>query len=581
MYVEVVPNRSSRPAILLRESWREGGRVRKRTLANLSDWPAAKVQRLRAALQQTRGGKAEEQRLDVHQLICERSAAHGHVAAVLGTAQKLGLRGLLSARSCPEREHVLAMVLGRIIDPCAKLALAQRLSEHSQTTTLALELGLQGCNETQLYGALDWLVGQQGRIEKQLAKRHMQEGTLALYDVTSSYFEGRKCPLAKHGYSRDKHRDRPQIVIGLLCNAVEIPVACEVFDGNTADPRSVKVQVEKLRERFGLKRVVLVGDRGMLTSARIDEELKGAAGIEWISALTAPKLKQLCEEGSLQVGLFDERKLGEILSPAYPGERLIVCRNPLLTEERRRKRALLLEALETKLEAIAVRTRASKRPLRGRENIALKVGKVMAKSKVGKLIDWHIEDDDFRYERNQARIDQEAALDGFYVLRTSLTPDEMNTADVVRSYKQLGSVERAFRCLKTVDLHIRPIYHYKAERVKAHVLVCMLAYYVEWHMKQALAPLLFAEDDLCAAQAERPCPVAKAAASDSAKLKAQRKKAEDGTPVCSFQSLLRQLAAITRNWVRHPAAPDCDPFTLTTTPNPLQQRALDLLAVTL
>jgi transposase len=571
MYIDVVPNRSSPPAILLREAWREGKKIRKRTLANLSHGPRHKVEALRAVLKgdAVAAGEAFE---------IVRSLPHGHVAACLGTLRALGLDSILARKRSRRRDLCVAMIVGRLIEPRSKLALVRSLAEQTLSSSLGEELGVADADENELYAAMDWLLGRQERIEAALAKRHLSDGTLVLYDVTSTYFEGRHCSLARIGHSRDKRFDRPQIVFGLLTDGEGCPVATEVFDGNTGDPKTLPRQIRKLRERFGLKRVVLVGDRGMITSARIEENFKQSPGLDWITALRGPAIKKLVDSGALDVSLFDERDLAEIQSPDYPGERLIVCRNPLLAEERRRKREDLLLATEAELDKIAAATRRAKNRLKGKDRIALRIGRVLGRFKMAKHFRLDIGDDSFRYERDHQRIADEAALDGFYVVRTSVKTRHLSSEDAVACYKRLAHAERAFRSLKTVDLKVRPIHHHLADRVRAHVLICMLAYYVEWHMRQQLAPLLFDDHDRPAAARRRESVVAKARRSEAAEEKAQKKRTHDGTPVHSFQTLLRDLATLTRNRIQ-PKDHTLQPFEMTTTPTPTQQRALDLLAV--
>jgi hypothetical protein len=572
MYVETVPNRTSRPAILLREGWREGSRTRKRTLANLTDWPPAQVDALRAVL---RGDYREVAPISGFSI--ERTRPHGHVAAVLGTLRRLRLEPLLATRRCPERDAVVAMLVARIVEPRSKLATARELRAATLTSTLGELLDLSDCDEEQLYRAMDWLLPQQARIEQTLARRHLSDGTLALYDVTSTYFEGRCCPLARYGYSRDGKRDKLQITFGLLTNADGCPVAVEVFEGNSADPGTLGSVVAKLRERFALKRIVLVGDRGMLTSARIREELVDG-GLEWLTALRAPQIQQLVEGGSLQLSLFDERDLAEITDPAYPGERLVACRNPLLAEERARKRTELLAATERALNQIVAATQRLRNPLRGKTRIALRVGGVLGRYKMRKHFKLAIEETGFSFTRDEHSIAREAALDGIYVIRTSVPAATLGPEDAVLTYKRLAQVEQAFRSLKSVDLKVRPIHHRLEERVRAHVLLCMLAYYVEWHMRQALAPLLFDDEDPAAAEAMRPSVVAPAQRSPSAQRKALTKLTADDTPLHSFQTLISDLATLARNRIlpntKNPVA-----FDLVTTPTPLQQRAFDLLGV--
>jgi hypothetical protein len=573
MYIEVVPNRRSRPAILLREGWREGKKVRKRTLANLSDWPPQRLEALRAVLQgQSVVGHLES----AFEIV--RSRPHGHVAAVRGTLLRIQLDRLLARSRSRERDLCLAMIAARLLSPGSKLAVARSLLAETAESTLGEVLGVEDADEDACYAAMDWLLERQVSIENALAKRHLAEGALVLYDVTSTYFEGRTCPLAQLGHSRDGKKDKLQIVIGLLTNGEGCPVAVEVFEGNTGDPKTLASQVRKLRERFGLTRVVLVGDRGLITDARIREDLSPAEGLDWITALRAPAIAALVEGGSLQLSLFDERDLAEIRDPSYPGERLVVCKNPLLAQERGRKRRELLAATERELEAVAKAVTRAKRPLRGKAPIGLRVGKEMARFKMAKHFELTITDDGFRYERNEAAIAAEAALDGFYVVRTTVDAERLSAEDVVLSYKRLAHVERAFRSLKTLDLHIRPIHHRKADRVRAHVLLCMLAYYVEWHMRRALAPILFDEDDPPAAEALRASVVAPAQRSPRARAKAATQRTPDGEPVHSFASLLRSLATIVKNRVQ-PRADNTTAFDVVTTPTPHQKHALDLLNV--
>jgi transposase len=574
MYIATVPNRDSPPAILLRESFREGAKVRTRTLANLSRWPAQRIEAFRAFLKGAPVGAALGP--DSFQIL--RSLPHGHVAATLGSLRRLGLDSILAPKRSRQRDLCLAMIVGRLLEPRSKLALVRSLGEQTLSSSLGEVLGIADADEDELYLAMDWLLERQSRIESALAKRHLTEGTLVLYDVSSTYFEGRHCPLARIGHSRDGRFDRPQIVFGLLTDAQGCPVATEVFDGNTGDPKTVVAQVKKLRERFGLKRVVLVGDRGLITSARIEEDLKPAPGLQWITALRGPAIRKLVETGALYVSLFDERDLAEISSPDYPGERLIVCRNPLLAEERKRKREDLLQATEKELERVAAATRRVKRSLRGKDRIGLRVGRILGRFKMGKHFKLDITDERFAYGRDQVGIAEEAALDGIYVIRTSVATEMLSPEDTVLSYKRLAQVERAFRSLKTVDLKLRPIHHHLETRVRAHVLICMLAYYVEWHMRRALAPMLFDDDDKTAAARRRISAVAKAQRSEKAERKARTKLTPDRSPVHSFQTLLRDLATLAKNRVQ-PRDASAKPFEMLTTPTPLQQRALDLLGV--
>ena len=574
MYVATVPNRNSPPAILLRESFRLNGKVRNRTLANLSHWPPAQVDAMRAVLKgATSVGAPLPQAFDI-----VRSRPHGHVAAVLGTLHRLHLDTLIDKHSSRELDLVVAMIVARVLEPASKLATSRALHPDTLTSTLSELLHLDAPSEDELYAAMDWLLPQQARIEQVLAKRHLAEESLVLYDLTSTYFEGRHCPLAKLGHSRDDKKGKLQVVFGLMTNGEGCPVAVEVYAGNTSDPKTVSDQVTKLRQRFGLQRVILVGDRGMITSARIRENLQPAPGIEWITALRAPAIKKLASDGVLQLSLFDNRDLAEITHPDFPGERLIACFNPLLAEERARKRPELLTATEKELEKIAVATRRKKRPLRGKQNIGLRVGKVLNRYKMGKHFQIEIQEDSFSYQRRQANIEKEKSLDGIYVIRTNVSPEVFSSEQAVRNYKSLSGVERAFRSLKTVDLHVRPIHHREPDRVRAHIFLCMLAYYVEWHMRQDLAPLLFDDDDKAATEQARISVVAPAQRSASAQQKASSRRTPDDLPVHSFQTLLSDLATIVANRVQ-PKDAAIPAFDIITTPTAVQQRALDLLRV--
>ena len=539
MYIESVPNRSSPPAILLRESFREQGRVRKRTLANLSAWPTALVEGFRTLL---KGGLA----VAADGIRIRRALPHGHATAVLGTIRSIGLDRLLG-RPADKRLAPLAIALiaSRLISPASKLATARDLAADTASSSLGRLLGLGAVDEVELYRALDWLGARQGAIETALARRHLKNGALVLYDVSSSGLEGRCCELARFGYSRDGKKGKLQIVYGLLCAADGCPVAVEVFEGNTADPVTLSAQIDKLKARFGLSRVVLVGDRGMITSARIRDELK-PAGLDWITALRAPQIRALLDTGAIPLSLFDERDLAEITAPEFPGERLVVCKNPLLAEERARKREDLLQATEAALGKLAEQlARGTGR--KGQDKIARAVGRIENRYKLAKLFDFAVAADGFTFARNPDRIAAEARLDGFYVIRTSVEDNALATDNVVGAYKGLARVERAFRSLKTVDLHIRPIHHWLAPRVRAHVFLCMLACHVEWHMRERLKPMLFDDDDPTAAARERASIVAPAQPSRAALRKRASKLTADGGPVHSFQSLLRDLATCTLN----------------------------------
>ncbi len=571
MYIERVPNRNSPPAVLLRESFREDGKVKKRTLANLSKWPEDIVEGLRILL---KGGVALPSMGDAFAIL--RSRPHGHVAAALGTARHLGLERLLDRRPSRERALAAAMILARILDPRSKLATARSLRSETLTHTLGEELGIEDAADNELYRAMDWLLRRQDRIERHLAARHLEDGALVLCDITSVYFEGSKCPLTRRGYSRDGKRGTLQIVFALLCNREGCPVAVEVFEGNTADPGTLGAQLDTLRERFCLSRIVLVGDRGLLTDARIREEVE-PAGLGWITALRAPAIRKLASEGNLQLSLFDERDRAEITAPElYPGERLVVCRDPLLAAERARKRMELLAATEGELDKVVAATRRENKPLQGKDRIAVRADRALRRYRVGKHFDTESSDDGFSYTRNDGCIAAEAALDGICIIRTSVLAEELAAQEAVRSYKSLSRIERAFRSYKTVDLKVRPVHHRLEGRVRAHVFVCMLAYYVEWHMRRALAPLLFDDDDPAAAT--RSSPVAPARTSPTARAKAGSKRTPEGLAVHSFQTLMADLATLTRNRVQ-PAAKGAMAADVLTSPTPLQAEAFRLLEV--
>ena len=559
---------------LLRRSYREHGKVKNETVGNLSHLPERVVEMVRLAL----SGKTLVPAETALQVL--RSRPHGHVAAVLGTIKTLGLERLLGPRRSVERDRCLALIASRVLCPASKLATARALDTQSATSTLGEELGLEAVKAEELYEAMDWLGKRQARIERALAKRHLHHGTLVLYDVTSSYLEGRCCPLGRIGYSRDGKKGKLQIVYGFLCNAQGCPVAVEVYEGNTADPSTLADQIHKVRERFGLERVVFVGDRGMLTSARIDEELRPVQGLDWISALRSDAIAKLAtDHGPLQPSLFDTTDLAEIRHPDFPGERLIACLNPLLRQERARKREALLRATEHELDKIVVATQRQRRTLRGESAIGLRVGRVLGRFKMAKHFQTTITQTTFGYERKTDAIAQEARLDGIYVIRTSVPEPVLDAGATVSAYKRLAAVERAFRCLKTVDLHVRPIHHRLSERVRAHVFMCMLAYYVEWHMRRAWAPLLFAEDDPQEAARRRASPVRPSVPSHSAERKATTKRTGDGHRVHHFRGLLEHLATLTRNTVQVQGSEH--PFEQLTVPTELQRTAFELLKIKL
>jgi hypothetical protein len=577
MYVDIVPNRNSPPAVLLREAYREDGKIVKRTIANISDWPMDKVEALRVLLK-SNGGMQVVPTGDMPMDVV-RSVPFGHVAAVLGAMQRLDLAGIIGLDGAVGA-RVQALIAARILDPQSKLATAQGLdaADGGWTQGLSDALGLVAVDADDLYAAMDALEARQVGIERGLVHRHLQDGSLVLYDLTSTYFHGRTCPLAKLGYSRDGKKGLLQITVGLLCTREGCPVAVEVFEGNSGDPGTFTAQVAKVQERFGLKRVVYVGDRGMITNARIRDDLAGLPGVGWITCLRAPAIQELRDQGAIQLGLFDDQDLAEITSEEYAGERLVVCRNPLLAEERARKRRELLAATEADLTEIAARVRRTKRPLHGEAQIARAVERALSHHKVGKHFTVTITNDSIAWTRNEDDIRSEAELDGFYVIRAKV-PDQQPTADeLVSTYKGLSAVERAFRTLKGVDLKIRPIHHRLTKRVRGHVLLCMLAYYVEFHLRQWLAPILFHDTDPDEAAAQRASVVAPAQRSDEAKSKDRTKRTPDGMPVHSFPSLMSDLATMARNTIQ-PRIAGVKPFIKTTLPTPFQRRAFELLQV--
>ncbi len=561
-------------SILLRRTYREDGKVKHETLGNLSDLPPDVLDFMRGRL----NGELEEATPSgPFQIV--RSLPHGNVAAVLQTAKNIGLDQLLGSRRCRERDLVLAMIVSRVLSPRSKLSACAALQAETAQSTLAEELRLGDVDVHELYAAMDWLLDRQKRIENKLAKKHLQGGVLVLFDVSSSYYTGRKSAFVTHGYSRDHRGDQPQIVYGLLCDGEGRPIAVEVFPGNTADPVTFTQIVARVRNRFGIKRVVFVGDRGMITSARIDEDLRGVDGLDWISALRSEGIRKLIKGKLVQRSLFDERDLAEITSDDFPGERLIVCRNPQLAEERARKREALLQATEKQLEPIRKATLRKRSPLRGQDEIGLRVGKIIGKHKMQKHFQLTITEKSFSFQRNNQKIKDEALLDGLYVVRTSVKSDTMPAVRVVETYKSLSRVERAFRCLKTVDLQLRPIYHHKDERIRAHVFLCMLAYYVEWHMRERLREVLFDDCDTASASASRTSVVGPSVRSEVAKRKDATRRTPSGHPVQSFQDLLRDLATLTRNRI-HIADYDAI-YDKLTAPTAYQQHVFNLLQVAL
>jgi Transposase DDE domain len=573
VYIETIPNRNSPPAILLREGYREGGKVLKRTLANLSSWDPQLVEHFRVLL---KGGVAVESASSV--LSIERALPHGHVAAVLGAARGSGCSQWFGSAPKELQPLLQAMLVARVLEPASKLATHRMLHEDTATSSLGHVLGVGQCGVDDMYRALDWLHDAQPAIERRLARQHLLGSTLVLYDLTSTWLTGRCCELAARGHSRDGKRDDPQIVFGLVCTAEGCPISVEVFKGNTADPATVGAQVVKLKERFGIERIAWAGDRGMLTSARIEQVLK-PQGMDWVSSLRAPQIAQLAaEHGPFQPSLFDERNLLELTSQHFPDERLVVCRNPLLAEERARKRLDLLVATEADLAKIAAATQRARNPLRGEQAIALRVGRVIERFHMAKHLTLTITDTGLSWARKDDAIAAEAALDGLYVIRTSLPKDQLDANAAVAAYKSLAHVERAFRSMKTVDLNVRPVFHYSEQRVRAHVFLCMLAYYVEWHMRARLKPMLFDDEYLDEASASRASAVAKAVRSEQAKAKDASKQAEDGLPLHSFRTLLKDLATLTLN-MAHTALNPKAKISLTSRPTPVQAKAFKLLGL--
>ena len=566
MHIEAVPNRNARPTYLLRQSFREGKRVRKRTLANLTSLPDAQIAMIRRALKGERLGPVDGA------FECSQSKLHGHVAAVRMAMSQLGFDALIDAKASRSRDLVVAMIAGRIIAPeASKLSMVGALAD----TTLTDDLGLAGVDEDELYEAMDWLLERQKKIEKKLAGRHLKEGGLVLFDLTSSYFEGVTCPLAKRGHSRDRKRGTLQVNYGLLTDERGCPISVSIFEGNTGDPKTLLPQVEKTKKDFGIDKMIMVGDRGMISKVQIDA-MRTMDGVDWITALKSGAIAGLIDDNTLQPDLFDERNLISMTHADYPGERLVACRNPSLATRRREKRLELLAATAAELDKVKAMVMAG--TLAGAAKIGVRVGKVIGKFKVAKHFELHIKDGSFHYDLNQDNIAAEAALDGLYVIRTSVTENDMTSEQTVLNYKKLADVERAFRTLKGVDLHVRPIRHRLEGRVKAHIFLSMLAYYVQWHMIQAWAPLTF-QDEAETDPARKRDPVSPAKRSQAALDKVHTRTLADGTPAMTFGRLLAHLSTIVRNTLRpQDAKPGEATFTLTTTPNPKQQQALDLIA---
>ncbi|MDJ0577693.1 MAG: IS1634 family transposase [Xenococcaceae cyanobacterium MO_234.B1] len=574
MYIERVPNRNSPPAVLLRESYREGNQVKKRTLANLSKLPEDVIDNMKLVL---KGAKVSITEAIPDNFEVIRSLPHGHVMVILETIKKLGLDKIIGERPSRIRNLVVAMIIARIINPKSKLATARGFNYQTCSNSLGQILNLEKANEDELYDALDWLLNKQERIENKLASLHLESGALVLYDVTSTYLEGKGCDLGKYGYNRDKKKGKTQIVFGLLCDVNGCPIAVEVFSGNTSDSATLNGQIKKVRNRFGIKNVVWVTDRGILTSSKISELVKPVAGLDYISGLTKTSIRKLAEVSAIQLGLFDELNLVEFESEDYPDERLIACRNPLIAEKNQRQREELLQAAEEQFELIVKATKREKRALKGADKIGLRVGKVLNKYKINKYYNLDITESGFTYERKQELIVQEMALDGVYILRTSVEKKVMNEFEVVKAYKSLSAVEEAFRCYKSIDLKVRPIYHYKGDRVKAHIFLCMLAYYVEWHLKQELAPLLFEEEEID----DNSLDVIKARRSSTAVAKDRKKRNQENFPVHSFRTLIEDLGTICLNTVECNLKGGKYIFPKITRPTALQQKVLDLLNISL
>ena len=547
---------------LLRRSFREGGKVRNETLGNLSHLPEPLIAMIRRSLQGETFVPVGEA------FTIRRSQPHGHVEAVHRMMERLGLPALIAGKSCPERDRVLALIAARILDPRPKLATTRSWA----ASTLADTFGVTAADEQDCYAAMDWLLTRQDRIQKKLAARHLKADGLVLYDLSSSYFEGTTCPLARRGYSRDGRRGTLQVNYGLMTDDRGCPVAVTVHEGNVADPTTLMPEITRIKDEFGITQFVMVGDRGMISSTAI-ATLRDHGGIDWITALKSASIRALVEDKTIQPDLFDETNLCEITHPDYPGERLVACRNPQLAKLRAHKRAELLQATEEDLAKIAARVEAGR--LKGQDKIGVAVGRVVNRYKVAKHFTLTLTDTTLTFARKEDAIAAEAALDGIYIIRTSVTSERLDSASCVRHYQSLSQVERAFRSLKTVDLKVRPIHHRLSDRVRAHIFLCMLAYYVEWHLKEAWRELLFTDEDQAAKTTRDP--VAPAERSAGAKAKIARRHHADGTPIHSFQTLLTELATIVRNTCCTSAEADAPTFTVTTQPNPLQARAMELI----
>lgn len=574
MYIERIPNRNSPPAVLLRESYREGGKVKKRTLANLSKLPEEVVDNLKLVL---KGATAIKTNQLPENLEIIRSLPHGHVSAVLKTLKKLGLDKIIEVEKSRNRSLVEAMIVARIINPASKLATARGFDEDTCSSSIGKVLGVEKAETNELYQALDYLLSKQTKIETKLAQKHLKDGSLILYDVTSTYVEGEHCPLAQYGYNRDKKKGKAQIIFGLISDKYGRPIAVEVFEGNVWDSQTLSKQIEKVKKRFNINKIVWISDRGILTDKNINELIKKKENIDWITALTKPQVRQLAEKEGRQLGIFDERNLVEISSDLYPGERLIVCKNPLVAEKNKKRRGDLIEKTEEELNKIVLATTREKRKLKGSEKIGLRVGKVINKFKVGKYFELEISEEKFNYKRKEEVIKQEEKLDGIYIIRTSVSSDEMDSRSTVKNYKSLSKVEEAFRCYKTIDLNVRPIYHWKSERVKGHIFLCMLAYYVEWHMKEKLKSMLFEDEELEVISEEN----LNFVVSESAKEKKKKKRNKENNKIHSFRTLLSDLGTITLNKIRVNLNGQEIEFDKVTKPTVLQEKILKLLGISL
>lgn len=559
---------------LLRRTYREDGKVKHETLGNISHLPDDAIEMIR---QRLNGELPPQGPWEI-----QRNIPHGHVALVLGVLRDIGLDSLISSKPCRELDVCLAMIVSRIISPGSKLACSRSLKPETATHSIGLELGLDNLNDNELYQALDWLLKRQNRIENKIAKKHLQDGMLLLYDLSGSYYTGEVGGLIQYGYSRDQKSGHPQVVYGLLCNAQGCPISIEVFSGNTSDATTLGSQIEKVRKRFGIKRVVMVGDRGMITSKRIDEEMRGVAGLDWISALRNDAIKKLAKQAAFDASLFDEKDLGEIISEDYPGERLVVCRNPLLAEKRQHTREALLEKTESALEEISAATRRKTRPLKGMDKIGIRVGRTLQKHGMGKHFITTITEDEFTYQRDESKIEAEAALDGIYIVRTSLDSEAMGADEVVLAYKNLARVERGFRCMKNIDLKVRPIYHRLDDRIKSHIFLCMLSYYVEWHLRTRIKPVLFEDQDRESVESKRASVVAPAPRSHAAHAKEATKRTGDNWPVHSFQTLLQDMGTLCHNEVSVAGSdPGTDTFMIKTKPTEFQNHVLNLAGIVL